>query len=226
MRMSEKGRIRILENGPYMVTGNVRLVEMIITPKGMGYEYREGRKLPQAEKYMLCRCGRSKNAPFCDGMHARARFDGAETASRAPYVRRAKVLHGPGIDLLDDGRCAFARFCHRDDGDVWELTLRSGDPWCRDEAIRAACECPTGRLTARTKDGQLIEPEFTPTIEVLQDPERGVSGALFVKGGIEVEAADGQVYEVRNRMALCRCGMSRNKPFCDAAHVNTGFIDE
>lgn len=56
---------------------------MIITPKGMEYEYREGHRLPQTEKYMLCRCGRSKNAPFCDGMHARVRFDGAETASRA-----------------------------------------------------------------------------------------------------------------------------------------------
>jgi CDGSH-type Zn-finger protein len=31
---------------------------------------------------------------------------------------------------------------------------------------------------------------------------------------------------VRNRMALCRCGMSRNKPFCDATHVNADFIDE
>lgn len=107
---------------------------------------------------------------------------------------RAVLRRDACAGTLRRGGNSLARFCHRDDGDVWELTLRSGDPWCRDEATRAACDCPTGRLTARTKDGHLIEPEFTPTIEVLQDPERGVSGALFVKGGIDVESADGHVY--------------------------------
>ena len=36
---------------------------------------------------------------------------------------------------------------------------------------------------------------------------------------------DGSTYELRNRYALCRCGASRNKPFCDAMHVSIGFSD-
>ena len=225
MAPNKKGRIKILKDGPYMVTGGIRLTEKIIVPKGNGYVYQEGRKLPQSEKYFLCRCGYSKNAPFCDGIHAKIGFDGQETASRTSYAERASVLHGPNLDLMDDGRCAFARFCHREGGDVWELTRRSDDPHCREEAILAACDCPTGRLTAVTKEGEMIEPDLEPEIEILQDPERGVSGALFVKGGIIVEAADGYEYEVRNRMALCRCGKSREKPFCDASHVPAEFAD-
>jgi CDGSH-type Zn-finger protein len=46
-----------------------------------------------------------------------------------------------------------------------------------------------------------------------------------VRGGIEVHSADGRVYELRNRVALCRCGASGNKPFCDGSHVATGFND-
>ena len=38
-------------------------------------------------------------------------------------------------------------------------------------------------------------------------------------GGIPIHGADGQAYEVRNRVTLCRCGRSANKPYCDGAHA-------
>ena len=110
-------------------------------------------------------------------------------------------------------------------GDAWELLRRSGDPHDRREAVRAAAECPAGRLTAVTKAGQPLEPEYVPAVEVLQDPEQGVSAGLFVKGGIPVESAAGFTYENRNRIVLCRCGASRTKPFCDASHIETGYND-
>jgi len=44
-------------------------------------------------------------------------------------------------------------------------------------------------------------------------------------GGIPIESSDGHIYEVRNRLVLCRCGESRNKPFCDATHISVGFSD-
>jgi CDGSH-type Zn-finger protein len=46
-----------------------------------------------------------------------------------------------------------------------------------------------------------------------------------VRGGIRIVSATGEVYEVRNRVTLCRCGSSRNKPFCDGTHVRTRFSD-
>jgi CDGSH-type Zn-finger protein len=51
------------------------------------------------------------------------------------------------------------------------------------------------------------------------------NGPLWVRGGVSVEAADGFEYEVRNRVTLCRCGQSNNKPFCDGSHWDVGFKD-
>ena len=221
----EKGRIKITEGGPYLVSGGVPISEKIIVPKGRGYELREGRKLPQQEEYALCRCGRSKDAPFCDGSHRAGGFCGKETASRRSYRERAERMEGESVDLLDDGRCAFGRFCHRQNGNAWELTEHSAEGDNREEAIRAASECPAGRLTAVDKDGTEHENGYPPSIEVVQDPEQRVSAGIFVRGRIPIESADGTEYEVRNRVALCRCGESKNEPFCDASHVTAGYLD-
>ena len=218
-------KIKILKNGPYLVSGNVPLSEKIITPKGNGYEYKEGCIMKQNETYTLCRCGSTKNHPFCDGTHLKISFNGKETASGVSFKDRAVMFDGRGIDLLDDGRCALARFCHRENGDAWELTEDSDDEFLRDEAITAARECPAGRLLAITKAGEDMETVFDPCVEILQDPEEGVSGPIYVKGNIPVESADGYVYEIRNRLTLCRCGKSKNKPFCDASHIKVKFTD-
>ncbi len=222
---AKKPRIKIVEDGPYIVSGNVPLSEKIIVPNGKTNEYHEVRKFSLSEEYALCRCGKTKNPPFCDGSHMKARFDGTETASRKPYAERASLMKGPELSLLDDDRCAYARFCHREEGNVWELVEMSDDPHCRAEAIKAAVDCPTGRFTVMDTDGNVIEPELEPSIEILQDQSERVSGPLFVKGNIPIEAADGFTYEVRNRVALCRCGESREKPFCDAMHVSVHYKD-
>ncbi|MDR1018140.1 MAG: CDGSH iron-sulfur domain-containing protein [Lachnospiraceae bacterium] len=223
--MSEK-RIRIMKDGPYIVTGGIPLKEMIITPKGHHYEMKEGRELPQSEEYHLCRCGHSTNKPFCTGAHAKVGFDGTETADRRPYMERIEdVFEGEDITLLDDGRCAFARFCHSELGDIWTATENDVDEDSKAAAIKMASECVAGRLTMIDKDGNVLEEELEPEIWILEDPERGVSAGIAVRGPIVIEAADGTEYEVRNRVALCRCGGSRNKPFCDAMHVTIAFND-
>lgn len=220
-------KIKIVENGPYIVTGNVPLAEKIIVLKEKGCEFAEGRKLPQFEEYALCRCGKTKHAPFCDDSHIGADFTGTERASKAKYADRAKLLEGPTIDLLDDKRCAFARFCHGENGDsTWQLTAKSDNEENRKEAIRTASNCPTGRLTAVEKNGEAIEPDYEPAIEIIQDPDKGSSAGIFVKGKIPLEATDGTFYETRNRYVLCRCGESSNNPFCDARHISVRFSDK
>lgn len=226
--MSEEAKIRIVKDGPYLVTGGVRLSQEIVENVGSHNEYRPGRELPQSEEYALCRCGHSKNMPFCDGRHKAVGFDGTEVAGNIPYNDRIKVFEGPTLDLYDDGRCAFARFCHRKDGDVWTLTEKSDDERLRDEAIQASVDCPAGRLTHRDKrkDNAPVEAEFpVKELVLLEDPEKECSAPIFAKGGIKLESADGFTYELRNRYALCRCGGSQNKPFCDAMHVRIGFDD-
>jgi CDGSH-type Zn-finger protein len=219
-------RIKIIKDGPYLVTGGIPLREMIITPEGHHYVLKEGRELPQDEEYALCRCGGSKNAPFCDGTHARSGFDGTETASREPYHKRVSdITQGAELNLLDDGRCAFARFCHTDRGDVWSLTELDFDERNRRDAIKTAAACPAGRLVMVDKNMNPLEEELAPEIVIMQDPEKHASSGIFVKGPIVIEAADGTEYEIRNRVMLCRCGNSENKPFCNANHVAAGFND-
>ena len=222
----KKGRIKIIKDGPYIVTGGIELSEKIITPKGKGYVYTAGEHYECGDTYSLCRCGKTKTPPFCDGAHLESGFNGTEKASREAYHNRAQVQEGPDLDLLDDDRCAFARFCHREDGNVWELTEWSDDPALKNEAVLAAYQCPAGRLVAREKNGREIDPEYPESIEILQDPEKHVSCGIFVKGGIPIESSDGFVYETRNRAVLCRCGESTIKPFCDASHVACRFRDK
>ena len=218
--------ITISLNGPYLVNGGVPLTQEVITPVGGHREYRTARAFPHQETYTLCRCGQTSTPPFCDGSHVAAGFHGAETASRASFEERADIYPGPGVTLYDDTRCAFARFCHREDGDVWTLTELSGDERLKREAVQESTDCPAGRLVhVDSETGAMYEPELGPSIALLEDPEEGVSGPLYVRGGIPLVGADGTEYELRNRYALCRCGASRNKPFCDAMHVTVGYED-
>ena len=220
-------KIKIIKNGPYIVTGSVPLEEKIITCKNNDYTYLKGSQLPQSEIYSLCRCGHSRNMPFCDGSHIHTSFNGAETATKEPFIKIADMYEGSDFILCDaEELCAFARFCHKPSGDVWSLTEESDNSKYRKDAIEAACDCPAGRLVIFDKNtGETVEPEYEPSIVILQDPDRDCSGPAWVRGGIEIESSDGTIYELRNRVTLCRCGKSRNKPFCDAAHVVTGFRD-
>ncbi len=219
-------KITVIKDGPYIVSGNVPLHEKVISPVGDGtYEYKEGRKLIQSEEYSLCRCGRTSTSPYCDGSHTDHNFQGTETASNNTYIERVEVIvKGPELDLLDDWRCSYSRFCHRRNGDMWFLA-KSNDSEDIDDLIAGARECPSGRLVVKDKDGNTIEEDFSPAIEILQDSENNVSGPIFVKGNITIESSSGETYEEQNRATLCRCGHSRNKPFCDAMHLPTCFYD-
>ena len=97
-------KIKVLKDGPYLVTGNVPIFEKVITPLGETYEYIDGHDLPQAETYTLCRCGKTKNPPFCDGTHAKEGFDGTETASMEKYEDRAEFMEGADLNLRADKR--------------------------------------------------------------------------------------------------------------------------
>jgi CDGSH-type Zn-finger protein len=85
---------------------------------------------------------------------------------------------------------------------------------------------PLCRLIAWNRHtAEAFEREFEPSMAVVEDPAHGVC-PLWVRGGIQIEsAADGHVYERRNRLTLCRCGQSSNKPFCGGTHAEIGFRD-
>ncbi|HTY52017.1 MAG TPA: CDGSH iron-sulfur domain-containing protein [Methanomicrobiales archaeon] len=215
-------RIQVTKNGPYIVTGAIPLVKQILVCDGEGNSvgWREGERYPLQESYALCRCGGSRNRPFCDGTHAKIRFDGTETASRVPYLERAEWTEGRDIRLSDaPGFCSHARFCIRGKG-IWDLIGRSASDQAKRTAIDMAANCHSGRLVVwDRRTGKPVEPVFEKSIGLVEGPAEGVMGPLWVRGGIPIIAADGFRYEVRNRATLCRCGRSANKPFCDGAHM-------
>ena len=218
---NDKQRIKVSKNGPYLVSGGIPVVEQMICTdaEGTPIEWRAGKRYPSQEKCGLCRCGQSKNKPFCDGTHIKVNFDGTETASEESYLDQAEEIDGPGLKLTDaKDLCASARFCHRA-GQIWNLVPRSDNPNAKRIAIEEAGDCPSGRLVVWDKKTKsAIEPEFERSIGLIEDPRIGVSGPIWVRGTIPVESADGKTYEIRNRVTLCRCGKSCNKPFCDSSH--------
>ncbi|MDD1669776.1 MAG: CDGSH iron-sulfur domain-containing protein, partial [Methanomicrobiales archaeon] len=135
--------IRVTKDGPYLVSGGIPLVKQILVSdrKGNAIGWKEGGRYPATETYSLCRCGGSRNTPFCDGSHTKNHFNGTETASRVPYLDRAEWTEGPDIRLSDaPGFCSHARFCIRGEG-IWDLIERSGDEEARKTALEMAGNC-------------------------------------------------------------------------------------
>jgi CDGSH-type Zn-finger protein len=223
----EKMKIVVSKNGPYVVSGDIPLSIQVITPnkEGLSWDWIEGKKFETKGTYKLCRCGNSKTRPFCDGTHSEIGFNGKETASRVPYARQTEIFEGPTLDLSDqEDLCAFARFCDPR-GKIWNVIEEDGSE-ARELAIREANHCPAGRLVIQDKKiGKIIEHPLKPSIGIVEDPALGCSGPLWVRGGITVESHDGVPYERRNRMTLCRCGVSVNKPFCNGSHASIKFDD-
>lgn len=219
---SNSAKVTVGKNGPYIVTGKVPLTtsEICNDDEGNCRTWREVKIYPVQEKYALCRCGQSNSKPFCDGTHLKNLFDGTEAGDRVPFDEGAGLIRGPSLTLADNQHlCVHARFCMRAGG-IWNLVEQSDDEEARDIAIEEACNCPSGRLVLKDNEsGKAIEPEFEKSIVVIEYPPRGEHGPLWVRGGIPIESADGKAYEIRNRVTLCRCGRSMNKPFCDGSHI-------
>lgn len=225
----EKYYIQITADGPYLVYGNPTIDQEIITPneQGASWEYRKGMTFDSSKKCVaLCRCGHSKNKPYCDGVHTQVQWDPRETSSMRPILEGAVGYEGPTLVLADnENYCAFARFCDGY-GKIWNLVEVARTEEEKELVRHEAEHCPAGRLILFDKEKkQIYEPELEPSVSVLEDPAIKVSGPLYVKGGIRIESANGKNYEIRNRVTLCRCGMSSNKPFCNGAHASIKFRD-
>ncbi|HEY3363194.1 MAG TPA: CDGSH iron-sulfur domain-containing protein, partial [Methanosarcina sp.] len=215
-------KVTISKDGPYLVTGGVPLINSEICNDEEGYcsTWKDVKKYPIMEQYALCRCGNSGNKPFCDGTHVKIHFIGTEAGDYKPFNNGANVIHGSSLTLKDNEHlCVHARFCMRAGG-IWSLVHHSGNKEARETAIDEACNCPSGRLVIiDNATEKAIEPEFEKSIVIIEYPPRGEHGPLWVRGGIPVVSTSGKQYEIRNRVTLCRCGKSRNKPFCDGSHI-------
>jgi CDGSH-type Zn-finger protein len=211
--------ITVAANGPYLVAGNVALHRRREMQSELGepMTWTTTSTLETKDRFALCRCGQSGGKPFCDGTHARIGFEADDVAS-GTYDERADVVGGDVNVRYDQHICVHAGFCGTTVTNVWEEAAKTGDTSARMHAIAMIEHCPSGALTYEF-DGVVNEPLFPQAVAVVND------GPLWVTGGVSVTNSDGTTLEVRNRVTLCRCGASSNKPLCDGSHKDVGFTE-
>jgi CDGSH-type Zn-finger protein len=222
---NDRKRIEIEWNGPYHVDGEIPLVRktQIVSEYGEPIAWQTGETLKSAGHYELCRCGQSKDKPFCDCSHLEVNFDGTETAASGPTSERQVTLPG-GTKITvkrDVSLCAESGFCGLRDTNIDKLLADTADTQVRLQVMAMVEHCPSGSYTyAVEKGGPEIEPDLPKQIAVVTEitADGPIDGPLWVTGGISIKRSDGKVVETRNRVALCCCGDSKNKPFCDGTH--------
>jgi CDGSH-type Zn-finger protein len=198
----------VTEHRPYRVTGDVAIYGA------------EGDLLRQGGIWHLCRCGGSRNKPFCDITHGLKRFDGSESADHGPIAQRRDSYAADGVTVYDDRTvcCHYGQCTSR-----LPAVFRAGaEPFINPGGASAAeitgvvGGCPSGALAyARGDDTEPVEPEEHASITATVD------GPYRVRGSIPVFGADGRAYQRRARQVLCRCGLSRNKPASTSAYSST-----
>jgi CDGSH-type Zn-finger protein len=220
-------RILVVPDGPYLVYGGVPLVRKrkITSEAGDSVSWQLTEHIETEDVYALCRCGRSQAKPFCDGSHARFGFDGTEAAEIRPSAERQRIVDGgTGIVVKRDGYlCMHAAFCVGAKRKVPAMLPDTADSDTRAQVIGMIERCPSGSyLYALGEDTPDVEPHLPVAIAATTDGGE-LAGPLWVTGGLPIERADGQSFETRNRVTLCRCGHSRSKPLCDGTHRDIEF---
>ncbi|MGR6917806.1 ferritin-like domain-containing protein [[Actinomadura] parvosata] len=225
----DERRVVVLRDGPYIVSGRVplRRKRKIVSAGNDALTWKTGEPLETEDTYALCRCGHSGSKPFCDGTHAVIGFDGTEAPPMRPYKELQHVHDGVGISAQRVGElCVHAAFCIGRTRPIAAMLADTADSDVRAAVMGRIDHCPSGSYSyALERGGEPIEPDLPPAVSVLEE-EDGLAGALWVTGGVPVIRSDGQPLEIRNRVTLCRCGHSGNKPLCDGTHRAIGFREE
>jgi len=180
----------------------------------------EGAEITSGPEAALCRCGASKNKPFCDGTHAKIGFSGKREFDVSKDKRRDYV--GEKITVHDNRCvCSHAAFCYTGLPEVFRV---EGRPWIDPDAASpeetAAIieKCPSGALSYTIDGVEHKDLDRKPAITVSK------GGPYCVVGGIEVDCDEPRAQGVsKEHCTLCRCGASKNKPFCDGTHYDIDF---
>jgi len=213
--VAAKPKIACLPNGPYYLLNDVEAAPVPNLRRA------SGEACATVRGVALCRCGGSGNKPFCDGTHGRNGFSDRNTADPAKNKRKAYV--GKSITIFDNrALCSHAAFCT----DELASVFRHGEStWIHPEeaevsrVIETIRKCPSGALSYAI-DGVEAEPPRRPPMVTVTD-----NGPYAITGGIELMGTKLGQGASTEHYTLCRCGASKNKPFCDGSHWDAGFKD-
>lgn len=200
--------IQPTENGSLAVTGLEN------------FRNSRGEALPTKAKIFLCRCGGSSNKPFCDGSHKRNGFSDARESS-AP-LDKERAYAGQQITVHDNRAiCSHSQRCVKELAAVFNNKSR---PWVNpdgaspEEIIALVKKCPSGALSYSIAGKQQRNFEREPQITISKNGPYHISGEIVLQHDLQPPATE--------HYSLCRCGASKNKPFCDGSHHQSGFQDD
>jgi CDGSH-type Zn-finger protein len=213
--VASKPKIACLPNGPYYLLNDME------APPVPNLRRASGEACATVRGVALCRCGGSKNKPFCDGTHSTIGFNDRNTAD--PAHNKRKSYAGKRITILDNRAiCSHAAFCT----DELKAVFRHHEsPWIDpdgaelNQIIEIIRKCPSGALSYAIEGVEAEPPQRPPMVTVTDNGPYAVTGGIELMG---VKFGDGASTE---HYTLCRCGASKNKPFCDGSHWDVGFKD-
>jgi CDGSH-type Zn-finger protein len=210
MNENKKPVVIVSKDGPFIVKN----LKTLRNSKGVFIE--------TTSSMALCRCGDSEKKPFCDGTHLKNGFSGLKEGGK--YPDRTESFAGKEITIHDNRAvCSHIGHCilklpevFRKGEKPW-IDPNAADPEDIAEVIRT---CPSGALSYSTKNTLHKDYPHEPELFMVKN------GPYHAIGGIELEdeEADSKP-ETMDHYALCRCGKSKNKPFCDGTHIDTEFKD-
>lgn len=194
--------ITVVKNGPYIVRGLEHFKDS------------KGRELTVQPTMSLCRCGASKNKPYCDGSHTKIGFVGEKDPNIVP--REIHEWKGKRITIVDNPDvCCRDRSCVNNLPRVFEE--ENPDAATVKQIIDTIRKCPSGALTYKMGGRHCQDFHREPSITIAKN------GPLKVVGGIRLQDEMKSQPACPEHYTLCRCGQSKNKPFCDGSHLDVDF---
>ncbi len=204
---TSKVKVTCIENGPYIFEG----LQSLSNAKGEEIEVKA--------TAALCRCGDSSNKPFCDGTHGRVGFTSEKLAGRTPDKREDYV--GEEITIHDNrGICAHAGFCTDSLKSVFRIDKEPFvDPKgaSKEEIIAAVEKCPSGALSYSVDANEQVFSSDSVSVYI------AANGPYAIQGKVELKDTEWNQGAFKEKFDLCRCGNSKNKPFCDGSHWSKHF---
>ncbi len=210
--MPDRPTITPTDNGPYRLE-NVDTIT----------RWKDGAELETGGTAMLCRCGGSSNKPFCDGTHLSNGFSGDKSPDRVPDNPEDYVSADGRLTIHDNrGLCAHAGRCTDNLASVFRLgTEPFIDPngASAEEIAEVIAMCPSGALSYTL--GGVLSRERNDQISVAFPP-----GGPYVLTNVALDGIDLPANATEDHCTLCRCGASKNKPFCSGAHWYENFDED
>jgi len=210
MSSETDANITPMPNGPYIVKN----VKKLFNIKG---------QIEADETVALCRCGASENKPFCDGSHQKIGFNSDKIDGR--LEDKKEVYESAEITIFDNRSiCAHSGVCTDNLSAVFRVRQEpfvNADAASIEEITNIINKCPSGALSYALKTAH-------DTTEINADPSVMVApnGPYVVSGDVDLVDTQRGEGATKNQYTLCRCGASKNKPFCDGSHWSIEFKDD